>query len=335
MNPIKNAWYVAALAKNVSTTPIKQKLLDCPIVLYRTESGEAVALDDRCPHRFAPLHKGKVVGDSIECPYHGLQFSPDGVCSRNPHGDCKIPAAAKVRRYPLREQDGLIWLWCGEVDVVGSPLSLGEFFDADHRTLISGYYKLNAHIEIVLDNLMDLSHAPFLHPTTLADASNTESLIFEMKQEGDAVIAYHWIPNARVSPQFRPFWPSDVADNRANITWTPPANLQLDVGVTEVGGRPGDGVDLHFAHLLSPAGANETHYFWIAARNYEIGNEEVSRIMEGQVEQAFETEDEPMIEAVAGYMSTPDLLALKPVLLPGDAAAIRVRRMLQLLREKE
>ena len=47
------------------------------------------------------------------------------------------------------------------------------------------------------------------------------------------------------------------------------------------------------------------------------------------------TEDEKMIVACANLMGTSDLFALKPVLLPGDAPAIRARRVLAALIEKE
>ncbi|MBN8476329.1 aromatic ring-hydroxylating dioxygenase subunit alpha [Sulfuritalea sp.] len=340
MEFLMNQWYVAAFAKDVTTKPIKQMIAGQSVVLYRTEEGYPCALDDRCPHRFAPLHKGQVVGSNIECPYHGLQFDGrSGLCVLSPHGDGKIPSTAKVRRYPLVERDGLIWIWPGNPALAAAEkvLDLTSFFDAENRSLIAGYYKLKAHVEVVLDNLMDLSHAPFLHPTTLANRDDVKGLRFEMLQEGDVVIANHWLKNVLVSPQFRPFWkfPTLDADGRANMRWNPPSNLQLDVGYTGIGNSSGGGVDLHFAHLLTPASDSETHYFWVSARNFAIGDEAVSEFMEGQVKQAFETEDEPMIEAVADYMGTPDLLSLNPVLLAGDAAAVRVRRVLQQLRQRE
>lgn len=340
MELLKNEWYVAAFANNITTAPIRQMIAGQPLVLYRTEDGEPVALDDRCPHRFAPLHKGRVVGNNIECPYHGLQFDGrSGSCVMSPHGDGKIPSAAKVHNYPLAERDGLIWIWPGDPEQADKEkiLNLTPFFDAENRSLIAGYYKLKAHFEVVLDNLMDLSHAPFLHSGSLANRDDVKGLRFEMLQDGDVVIANHWLNNVQVSPQFRPFWnlPTLDADGRANMRWNPPSNLQLDVGYKEVGNSSDEGVDLRFAHLLTPASDSETHYFWVTARNFAIGDEAVSKAMEAQVRQAFENEDEPIIEAVADYMGSPDLLSLKPVLLAGDAAAIRVRRVLQKMRERE
>lgn len=339
MKPIRNAWYVGALSHDVTTTPIQQTVLGEPVALYRTESGQAVALGDRCPHRFAPLHKGKVKGDCLECPYHGLQFKPSGACAFNPHGDGKIPQAAKVRHYPIVERDGIVWIWPGDPQQADESkvIDLSAFFGHGKQPMISGSYKLNAHFEIVLDNLLDLSHAPFLHPTTLADPGGIAHLRFEMKQEGNTVWAYHYVPASLPSAQFKPFRASTepLCDTHAHMRWDPPCNLQLDVGVTECGRPDSEGLNIHIAHLLTPIDGNRTNYFWLASRDFVMDNEEISTLMQANVNLAFTTEDEPMIEAVAVNMGTSDLMSLKPVLLPGDAAGVRARRILKQLREQE
>ena len=55
---------------------------DQPIVVGRTESGEAFALRDICPHRLVPLSAGKMKDTdgepTVECPYHGWVFHTDG-----------------------------------------------------------------------------------------------------------------------------------------------------------------------------------------------------------------------------------------------------------------
>lgn len=339
MSYLMNAWYMAALSGAITREPIKRVMLDQPLVLFRTEAGAAAALADRCPHRFAPLHKGKVKGDCIECPYHGLQFDATGACQSNPHGDHKIPILAKVRSYPVLERDGIVWAWMGDPALADASkaIDLGEFFGHGALTPVTGEYVLNAHYECVLDNLLDLSHAPFIHPTTLADPESIKNLRFEMKQEGNTVWAYHHVPNSPPSEQFKPFRQSaaPLCDTHAHMRWDPPGNLQLDVGVTELGQPDLAGQYLHFAHLITPIDMTHTRYAWIAARNFAPGHAQVSEIMQAQIELAFTQEDEPIIEAVDAYMGSPDLLSLSPVLLPGDAAGIRVRRILKQLKAAE
>lgn len=308
-------------------------------MLYRTRTGTAVALGDKCPHRFAPLHKGVVKGDCLECPYHGLQFGSNGECMFNPHRDHKIPSAAKARSYPLVERDGILWVWPGDVSLAdtSSIPDLSAFFGHGKLPVISGSYTVEAHFEIVLDNLLDLSHAPYLHPTTLADPESINNLRFEMKQERDSVWAFHYIPDSKPSPQFLPFWKSDspIGDSHAHMRWDPPSNLQLDVGVTACGRPDEEGLWIHMAHLLTPVDDSRTLYYWLAARNFVTDDDAVSAHMRAQINHAFTAEDEPMMEAVSDYMGSADLLGLKPVLLPGDAAGIRARRILQQLRARE
>ena len=85
-------------------------ILDYPVVLYRKEDGGIVALDDRCPHRWAPLSKGWLEGDTIVCGYHGFRYGPTGRCVRVPT-QSSVPAKALVRSYPILERGPLVWIW--------------------------------------------------------------------------------------------------------------------------------------------------------------------------------------------------------------------------------
>jgi len=338
-NFVKNGWYVGALSEALERNPIRRVMLGEPVVLYRTASGKAVALADRCPHRFAPLSKGEVRGDAIQCPYHGLRYDPQGACVFNPHGNHRIPKQALVKSYPVEEHDGIVWVWMGAAELAAETAApdFREFFGNGTLTRIGSEFVVNAHYEVVLDNLLDLSHAPFLHPTSLADPDSIQTLRVEVKQEGTTVWANHYAPRSAPTPQFKPFrtCTDPLIDFHAHMRWDAPANLQLDVGITELGRPEAQGLYLHMVHLLTPVDMSHTRYAWIAARNFALDNEAVSKVLQEQVLAAFTTEDEPMIRAVWEAMETPDLLALTPAALPGDAAGIRARRTLKQLRERE
>jgi phenylpropionate dioxygenase-like ring-hydroxylating dioxygenase large terminal subunit len=101
---LTNTWYVAALSTEVNAQALfHRKILDTSVMIYRLADGSPVALHDRCPHRFAPLHMGKREGDEVACFYHALRFNSGGACTHNPC-EAHRPGSAATR-LPRREED--------------------------------------------------------------------------------------------------------------------------------------------------------------------------------------------------------------------------------------
>ena len=102
MNFLRNCWYVAAWAGELDNDKlVARRILNEPVLLFRSANGYVSAFEDRCPHRLAPLSAGQRIGDTIRCGYHGMVFGPDGVCTHIP-GQAKIPAAAPSTNLPDR-----------------------------------------------------------------------------------------------------------------------------------------------------------------------------------------------------------------------------------------
>ncbi len=96
----------------------REMLLGEPVLIGRDRNGAPFAMRDICPHRAVPLSAGKMLDDNtVECPYHGWRFRTDGVCALIPStvsGQTSKRPNIRVRSYPVREQDGLIWVWMAE-----------------------------------------------------------------------------------------------------------------------------------------------------------------------------------------------------------------------------
>jgi len=338
MSHLLNTWYAAAFSDELGATPLLRTLLEMPVVMYRGESGQAVALHDRCPHRFAPLHKGKVIGDALRCPYHGLQFGAGGACVHNPIGDGKIPKAAQTTAYPLAERDGIVWIWFGHQPADESRIRRWpEFNDADQWACVQGSMPIEADSALVADNLLDLSHAEFLHPN-LATPGFNQRTQYSMEQEGETVIARNWRPNEPITNLFRMAFGDgapEIVDHRSIVRWQPPSTLHLEIGVTRCGRPNAEGPTTIQAHLVTPAAAGQCHYFWKMARDFQRGDTEFSQRLQATIQSAFETEDKPMIEAQARHMGGQTQEQLKPVLLPTDSASLRARRVLRQLIEQQ
>lgn len=334
---LRNAWYATAWSWELSNAPLARTIHDQPIVLYRGAEGRPIALYDACPHRFAPLSLGAVGGDRIRCGYHGLEFDADGRCVRNPHGKGAIPAALSVRTYPLAERYGMIWIWMGEANRADPGLIPAlPIFEETEFCWVYGQTYVRANYELVVDNLLDLSHVEFLHPF-LATAGNSSRTTFRVEQVGDFVNSYYDVAEEPITALFRMMWDGEeeTADLHAYMHWQAPSNLYLDTGMRARGASPEGGPRVPAIHLLTPETENSTHYFWAIGRNRRQGDEDISRLIRDGTRNAFENEDEPMICAVRSRMSSSDLFAHKPALLPIDEGNVRARRVLQRLIQDE
>ncbi|MES3036899.1 MAG: aromatic ring-hydroxylating dioxygenase subunit alpha [Bdellovibrionota bacterium] len=176
---LSNVWYVLALSEEVSKKkPISKVLLGQPVVLYRDQSGKAVALRDLCPHRGIPLSYGRIVEDEVECPYHGWRFDKEGTCTVIPalcegqNLDCR---KIKIRRYLTHEQAGLVWVYTGD-DRKENPATipfpeLTGLRNLKRRVTMVEHFP--CHIDHAVIGLMDPAHGPYVHKSFLWRSEKT------------------------------------------------------------------------------------------------------------------------------------------------------------------
>ena len=167
---LRNLWYFALHARALKPGRLKHKtILGEPIVFGRTEAGEAFALRDLCPHRGVPLSAGQMLEGTVECPYHGWRFKPSGQCVFIPSlvGEEGVDASKiSVRKYPVSEKNGLIWVYMPEEAQAGA----NALTDAPHLplwaqakpTLIEAQL-FPCTIDHAVVGLMDPAHGPFVH----------------------------------------------------------------------------------------------------------------------------------------------------------------------------
>ncbi len=327
---LRDAWYVAAWPADVTHVPLRRVLLDEPIVFFRRDDGKAAALEDRCPHRWAPLSRGSVRGNDLECGYHGLRFDANGMCTLNPHGDGKVPASARVRAYPVAEKHGAIWIWMGSPDRADES-TIPDFSicgQPQNHTTVSGYLHVRANYQLITDNLLDLSHTPYIHPG-LTSRGNPRT-VHEVRQDDDDTVwsllwRYGAFPNALLAQ----WWPAEKqGDHYAHMRWNAPSAFLLNVGLTESGQPESEGVRTPNVHFLAPETEISTHYFWAFVLPAESGAEVIAATRAG-ADQAFANEDIPTIEAQQANAPRGELALLDCGLLATDSAAIRARKVLQ------
>lgn len=336
MTYLRNTWYVAGMSDELLPGQLLARTyLDEPVVLFRNAAGEPQALADRCPHRFAPLSKGKLCegGNTVQCGYHGLQFNGKGACTGNPHGDGRIPSAAVVRSYPVMEKFGVVWIWMGDA-AQADPSKIPDLscLDREHNHVAIGYLFIESNYMLENDNILDLSHIEFLHPGSLgSDAVKTA--LTELKQEDNTIWSMRQTVN-EVMPDLMYHlmeYPLGMrVDRWIDVRWDAPSNMVLFSGATPTGRARSEGRATEFPHLFTPQTKRSTHYWFAVCMDKAVwpdGAQRAQMTLDG-VTAPFTHEDKPMLEAQQARMGDADFWSLKPVLLPSDAPGVRARRVL-------
>ena len=253
MDYLRDAWYVAAWEDEIPRdTLFHRTILSEPVLLYRTPADEIVALADRCPHRFAPLHLGRLVGDVVQCGYHGLCFGPSGECVSSPHGDGKIPRGARVKRYVTVRKHKAVWIWPGDSGRADPAMIPDYSFltQPNPNAVFTGYLPTACNYQLATDNIMDLSHADYLHVGSLDTQGAIARTKAKVWEQGLSVHCDWWLANSRAIGVFRPDLaePDGPVDQWFEVCWDPPALMLLRAGVTAAGRPRKEGVDVAAVH---------------------------------------------------------------------------------------
>lgn len=334
---LKNAWYVAMWAQDLAPGQLASRtIIGESLVFLRKEDGSVAAMADRCPHRFAPLHMGKVLpGGRIQCPYHGLQFDASGACVHNPHGGGAIPPTAQVRTYPVVEKHLCLWVWMGNRAPDESRIPDFSILDTALKAHMTrpDHIVVRAHYQLLVDNLLDLSHAMYLHDGILATADSANAEI-KLEQTDDSVTIGRYACGVPIVGLMRAYWPHEVGDRFSEIRWTPPCSLLLYQGVCRAGQNAAEGSGYYGVHLLTPETESTTAYHFTAVRfgvqTAPEDDDAINRRIAETRRFAFAEQDAPMIEAQQCNINASSR-ALTPALLSIDAGLVRCKRVLERL----
>jgi len=325
---LENAWYVAAWGDEIGRKLFSRRIIGESVLLFRKQNGEAVAIGNVCPHRFAPLDMGRLIGDTVECPYHGLRFDQSGACVLAAR-DGALPT--KVRKFPLVERYGCVWVWMGD-ERRADPATIPGFdylLDDTRRQVRGEPLLVNANYKLIIDNLLDLTHVQFVHREFHQIEAFSRGT-HEVVRDGSTIYSKFWFPNGKA-----PFLakhlpdPETIVDHWAEMRWDAPSLMFLDSGVTPTGRPRSEGITMYGTHLLTPETETTTHYFFVNSRDFKVADTEVDQGIREWQRVGFGLQDKPLIEAIQRTMgATADLTSFKPVWLASDAPAARVRQML-------
>ncbi|MFN1144273.1 Rieske 2Fe-2S domain-containing protein [Serratia quinivorans] len=300
---IRNTWYVAAWSHEILDDALfARTIIGIPIVFYRTESGAVKALEDRCCHRGAPLSLGIREGDDIRCMYHGLRFTSEGVCVEAPL-QSRLPPQARVRSFPVVERNNWIWLWPGDPQLA-DPATIPDtpWLDSPQWRYIPGYLHYDVNYLLICDNLLDFSHLPYVHSTTLGGGEEYANVQPKVEKMEDGVRITRWLMNMPPPPFVRDIEGCPERVDRWNIYhFTLPGILRMDSGVAPAGqgapeGNRNGALEFYSCQALTPETENSTHYFFCQPHNFALDKPEVTAQIHRAILQAFD-EDRVIITA--------------------------------------
>ena len=336
---LRNHWYVAAKSDEVKNKPFRRIFLNEPVVLFRTADGTPIALEDRCPHRHLPLSMGKLIGDDVlQCHYHGLRFDTNGQCVRVP-GQDMIPVSARVKKYPVVERYKWLWIWMGD-PALADPDTIVDFhwFDDPNWGAKSDYLHAQCNWQLVVDNLLDLTHLAFVHETTIGNMALVEHAAVRVQRTPGGVQVTRWIIDQPAPPTFVKVGKfTGNVDRWQIIDYLPPGFLRLDVGATPTGtgapeGKRVNGIQMRNLNAMTPETETTTHYFWGQAHDFEPRNPEMTERVFAQIKMAF-------LEDVAVFTAQQENLNLLPNApqtdINADSGGIQARRIVDRLYKEE
>ena len=331
-----NYWYCAAFGKELEQKPLARTILGEPVVLYRAGDGRPVAFEDRCCHRRAPLSQGKIEGDNLRCGYHGLVYEPSGKVIWAP-GQDHLPPGAQVRSYPIVEKHGWVWIWPGDPALAAkTPAPDYDKYDDPKWASYEELLPIGGNYFLVVDNLLDLSHLPFLHAATIGSPEDVNpNLKWERGPD--------WIKGTRIarglSPSPRNLMEGlDFKFDRTQIMlFEPPSQVTIDILSNEFGkeyGTPDDRMNRRIIiyDAITPETETSCHYFWAISRDYGIHDQSLSELGLKATGAAFR-EDKGMIEKQQAIIDRePDAAMID---LVGDSGGLQARRIIERLLAEE
>jgi nitrite reductase/ring-hydroxylating ferredoxin subunit len=339
---VRNRWYIAAFAREITREPMERTLLGKPVALYRKEDGTPVAMYGLCPHRYFPLARGKVRGDALVCGYHGFVFAADGKCIEVPSQGTGTGFCQPT--YPIVERGPLCWIWMGEKRQADPALippyedfALGE---DGWRYSSENYFHLKGRSQLLVDNLMDLTHLPYIHH----HIDGGEALANPKLTEEDRDISYRVRRTGKVpfsSFHEMVFGPEasfeGLSDFLSLTDFYGPELIRTSLPITlAIEGRdavPPELGSLYILHGITPETETSTHYYGFSTRNFRLESRELDDF-QYRSECTIRQQDVVAIESVEARLEEA-AARQRELLVKSDGPAVKVRRRIQAMLDAE
>lgn len=282
----RDQWYVAAYGREIGHELFSRTVCGEPILFWRTRAGTVTAMSDRCVHRRFPLSEppSRLVDDQVVCGYHGFTYGADGGCVAVP-GQTRVPRTARLKSYPVVEQDSFVWVWIGDpAGADATRIPRAPWLVSPGYATVSGMEPLKARYGLLVDNLLDLSHETYLHGGYIGTPEVAATPITTAIDEEAGIV---YVSRRMDDAECPPFYAESTGLTGRIMRWqdieyTPPCLYKLHSRIAPLGVLPNaDGTDPDAFHVevvyaITPETEHTTHDFWAVARDFALDDQGVS-----------------------------------------------------------
>ncbi len=333
---ILNEWYVAAFADEVGRSLLRRTLLDHDVILYRTEAGQAVALDNRCIHRSFPLSEGFLDGDTVVCGYHGFRYDAEGTLVQVPSQD-RCPKGVGVRQYPIVERGPLLWIWLGDDEADPARLPPHDWLTSPDWVCSKGYFNHQGNYVSLHENLLDLTHLSFLHAKSFGTPDYAAAKFRAEINDGHFALLRDVVPTTLPPVWAKPTgmegYPQAARIVRSEFMAPSLHTVSVrfyDNALPEAG-RPE--FRIRTAHIPTPETHGTTHYFIVHGRDFAQEQEWITQFMHDELFKAFQEDVDGMQHLERMLEKADD--AFFEISVASDRASVEMRKYLKARAEAE
>ncbi len=234
---LRRGWHpVAMVSEILDNQPLRVELLGEGYVVTKI-NGAITAFSDRCPHRSARLSDGRVVGNNIECPYHGWQFNGEGRCSLVPAlgPDATVPPTSHLTPVATTVRYDLLWL--APEDPVCDIPDIPEWTESGLRHIWLPAVDIQASAGQFIDNFLDFGHFPFVHSGTFGAGEDEFITEYDVQKTNDGwgfVVDYPHTIHNNEDPKVKTGEHPLVQPRNMRYTYNAPflATLRLELPLT-------------------------------------------------------------------------------------------------------
>jgi phenylpropionate dioxygenase-like ring-hydroxylating dioxygenase large terminal subunit len=344
---VENAWYVAGRSREFPVNqPKGLKIAGRPVLVWRTGEGRIVSFDDRCVHKRMPLSEGEVLSDGVlECPYHGFCYDASGHCVRIPSQlDLPIPSRAKLRPFPVVEQDDLVWVWTGDPAMIGEAVAprTPELGSPEWETHMFDPVHVPANYVLLIENLMDITHFYPLHDGNIGDIEQSKIPVEQVEEKLNGVATVKTVrrvQNYKQPPFMADWFGFPVVDRWHTHHMIGPGLTRVELRCAapgKLGSAPDErGYVIHHAHTPID-GTNHTWRLWVSTRTGSVAASDPTRSLTSRIAETFPAvmdEDRWALERQQRMFEYPDD-GYHEVYLRSDKALLRCRKILEEMEQK-